>query len=145
MSNSPNLCAQNFANIHQSGRSTPFHGYINYHPSTHSNIYFRYSYRSNRISSGTVFTKWKFSLNTCYSILSEVLYALLLKLIFLVSLIQLYALWLSRLKSTNRTYRTENRTDKPQTRDLNCDRIMVTKSTLYIKIFLYILILLVYP
>lgn len=92
MSNSPNLCSQHFADIHQSGRSIPYHGYINLHPRTHSNIYFRYSYRSNRISSGTAFIKLKVLIKYSLQYIERDTLCSSIKIIFLVLFIQLYGL-----------------------------------------------------
>lgn len=70
---------------------------------------------------------WKFSLNIVYSISSEILRSLLLKLFFSWLLIQLYGL--ADLKV--QTEQTSNSGSHYH----NCNRIMVTKSTSYIKIF----------
>lgn len=83
----------------------------------------------------------KFSLNTPYSISSEILRYILLKLFFSWLFIQLYGLADLKVQTEKQNRQTSN----SGTRDRNCYRIMVTKSTLYIKILLYIIILLVYP
>lgn len=95
-----NLCAQIFVNVHQSGWSLPYHGYIHFHPRAHSNIYFRYSYRSNRISSGTAITKLKVLLKHSLQYIKRYNPVSSIKIILLVTVYS--TLWLSRLRSTNR-------------------------------------------